>query len=94
MNLALYQIIVPLISFVFLCKAFSLYFSGRKTVRELVSWILVWGAIAVIAVFPSVTDVVAQYLGIKSDINAIVFISLGILFYGVFKLVVIVEDLE
>ena len=92
--MALYQIIVPLLCLLFILKAFSLFFRGRKTIRELLSWCVVWGSIAVIALFPELTNILAQKLGIKSNINAILFISVGVLFYALFRLMIAIDDVQ
>lgn len=94
MNIALYQILVPCFCFVFILKAFSHYFRGEKTIRELISWVIVWGAIAGIAFFPNATSQIALFLGIKSNVNAILFTISGILLYLVFKLMIGLENTE
>ncbi len=94
MDIAVYQIIVPLVALVMVMRAFSRFFRGSKTLRELFGWIAFWGCIAVIAIFPTLTEHLAGVLGIKSNVNAIVFTLLGVLSYLCFKLVVAVEENE
>ncbi len=89
-----YQIIVPILSILMITKALSHTLRGEKTIRELVSWIVVWGGIALIALFPETTDLLARVTGIKSSINALIFIALGILFFVVFKLILVIEKVE
>lgn len=94
MDIAVYQIIVPVVALIMIMRAFSRYFRGEKTIRELIGWILFWGCIAAVAIFPTLTEYLAGVLGIKSNVNAIVFTLLGILSYLSFKLVVAVEENE
>jgi hypothetical protein len=58
------------------------YLSGKNTLFEVVSWCCIWVFIIAVAIVPDIITVyLAKSLGIKSNINAIVFLSLGILFF-------------
>ena len=94
MDIALYQVIVPAVSLIMMMRAFSLFFRGGKTIRELIGWLFFWGCITVVAIFPTLTEYLSGVLGIKSNVNAIVFTILGILSYLCFKMVVSVEENE
>ena len=92
--MALYQIIVPFICLVFIARAISHFLRNEKTIRELVAWIFFWGFIGAIALFPKITEKMAEVLGIKSNVNAILFTMLGIVSYISFKLIVMVENMS
>jgi len=94
MNFPVYQILVPLICLLMILKAGSHYLRKDKTLREFIAWFLFWGLIATVALYPELTTYLAGVLGIKSNVNAVVFTALGILSYLCFKLVVIVERSE
>lgn len=94
MDLALYQIIVPFLCFLLIAKAFSNYFRGKKTIRELIALSIFWLIVALIAIFPFLTEKLAFILGIKSNVNAVVFTSLGILSYICFRLLIVSENQE
>lgn len=94
MNFPLYQIIVPLFCLVMIAKAFSHFLRKDKTMRELVAWFIFWGLIASASLFPEITSYLSSVLGIKSNVNAVVFSTLGILSYLCFKLMVQVENQE
>lgn len=94
MQLALYQIIVPLLCTLLILKAFSNFFRGKKTIRELIALSIFWVLIALIAIFPFLTEKLAFILGIKSNVNALVFTMLGILCYTCFRLLVVSENQE
>lgn len=93
-NFSLYQLIIPFFAGVMVFKAISRFRRGEQTWRELITWILVWGAIAFFALFPKISDRFAGIMGIKSGANAIITAALVILFYIVFKLLVTSENLE
>jgi len=91
---SLYQLIVPLFVALMIMKAISRFRRHQQSWRELVTWVLVWGAIGFLALFPELSDRFASVIGIKSGANAIITAALVILFYIVFKLLVVSENLE
>ena len=94
MNLTMYQIIAPLISFVAVTYAWNLVFRQKKTVWEAILWSIFWAAIATIALVPDSINYLTQATGIKDRENAVLVTFLGILFFIVFYLVVRMEELE
>ncbi len=91
---SLYQLIVPLFVALMIMKAISRFRRHQQSWRELVTWVLVWGGIGFFALFPELSDRFASVIGIKSGANAIITAALVILFYIVFKLLVVSENLE
>ncbi len=78
----IYQILVPLVAILFMYVSVRQYMSGRNTFFEMFSWCFIWFFIIVVAIIPDlITIYLARALGIKSNVNAIVFLSLGILFF-------------
>jgi hypothetical protein len=78
---------VPAIAFLFLFYTALQHVKGRNTVAELLFWVLFWTFTSLLAIFPdAITDRLAKWLGIKSNINAILFLGLGILFFIQFRL--------
>ncbi|PIZ74213.1 hypothetical protein COY07_00995 [Candidatus Peregrinibacteria bacterium CG_4_10_14_0_2_um_filter_43_11] len=89
-----YQIIVPFLALIMIMKAVSRFRRSEQTWRELITWVLVWGAVGFFALFPEISDKFANFVGIKSGANAIITAALVILFYVVFKILVMTENLE
>ena len=94
MSLTPYQIIVPPVSALLIFYAWSLWMRQKKTLWEALLWTIFWGVIAVIAVYPSLLSYIALVTGIKSEVNAVAVISIGILFFAVFYLVIRIEEME
>lgn len=57
-------------------------------------WSLLWLAIGGFVWWPSVTDFFAHTLGIGRGVDALVYISIVGLFYGMFRIYVKMESLE
>lgn len=94
MNLTPYQVVVPLVSLVAITYAWNLMFRQKKTIWEAVLWTLFWGAAAAIALFPNILSYLQWVTGIRSQVNAVLVTSIGILFFMIFYLVVRLEELE
>lgn len=83
----LYQILVPLVCLFFMYDLVRQYLKKNSSLFELIVWMSVWIGISVAALIPDfITGKLANWLGIKSNINAIVFMALGILFFLVYRL--------
>jgi hypothetical protein len=94
MTLTPYQIAVPILSLVAMVYAWNLFLGKKKTLWEALLWTIFWGAIAAIALFPSLLGYLTAVTGIKSQVNAVLATSIGILFFFVFYLIIRMEELE
>ena len=94
MTLTPYQIVVPLLSFIAMMYAWNLVLRQKKTIWEACLWTLFWGMIAVVALFPALLGYLTLATGIKSQENAVVVTSLGIIFFMIFYIVIRLEELE
>ncbi len=87
-----YQILVPLVSLAFWAYTIFQFIKGRASMAELLFWSLFWLLTIALALFPdAITDRLAHWLGIKSNINALLFLSIGILFFLQFRLYFIIK---
>ena len=96
MNIHLYQILILGISSVMLfqgIKEFVKRESGQ-TFLKLGVRLLVWGGLAILAVYPNSTMLVAKFLGITDNINAGVLIGFLLVFLLIFKLLSAIEKIE
>lgn len=94
-QLEIYQWLVPLIAIFFIARTVLQYRADRRTFRGLVIWTTFWVCLAIFALVPNeVSQKLANMLGIKDNVNAIIFIGLGILFFLIFSLSSTVDRLE
>lgn len=94
-SLEIYQWLVPLISVFFIVRTILQYKARRRTFRGLLLWVSFWVLLAVFALVPNaVSQKLATMLGIKDNVNAIIFIGLGMLFFLIFSLSSTVDRLE
>lgn len=94
MTLTPYQIAAPLVSVIALLYAWNLVLRKKKSVIEALFWTVFWGAIAFIALNPSMVSYLSAVTGIQNQESAVIVTFLGILFFMVFYLVIRLEELE
>jgi len=72
------------------------YIRGKsgQTFWKLSVRLAVWGGMALIAIFPDVTNFLANIVGIKGNINAVILTGFILTFLMIFKLLSAIERLE
>lgn len=96
MSIHLYQIIVVAVAFVMIYQGVRNYIQGKsgQTFWKLSIRIIVWGGMAVIAIFPSATNILANIVGLQGNINAVILSGFILIFLMIFKLLSAIEKLE
>lgn len=77
-----------------LARAFSQFRAGRLGLGVLIGWIVLWIAVAAVAVLPWTTTWLAQAVGVGRGVDLVIYVSLAALFYLVFRLFVKIEETE
>lgn len=67
---------------------------GDITSRELLIWLVFWVLVAAAAVNPKGTDVIAQWLGVERGADLLVYLSIIVLFFVAFRLIVKQEKID
>ena len=82
----------------FLVFALSLvilrFIGGTLSFFGLIFWSALFGSSIIAVLFPSITGVIAQSIGIGRGVDAILYASISLLFYLVFRLYIYIEDLR
>ena len=95
MEIRIFQIVVPLIALFFILGSVFRYRKSKITVYEMALGIAFWLAALLVALFPDFfSNGIAHIFGIKSNVNAIIFFYLGILFFIQFKMYFAIRKLE
>lgn len=61
---------------------------------EVTLWLLFWAAVASVVIWPQVTDPVAQYMGVARGADLLVYVSVLVLFFLVFRLLATTHRLD
>lgn len=96
MKIHLYQVIVVAISSVMLTtgiKEFIRRETGQTWMKLLVR-LVVWGGMALIAIYPEFTSWMARIIGIIDNMNAVIMTGFLLVFLLIFKLLSAIEKIE
>jgi hypothetical protein len=87
MQFEVYQILVPLMCVVLIAGLYIRFIRGKTSWQEAITGSLFWLAVMIFALFPdSISNFIARIFGFKSNINAIIFFCLGLIFFFQYKL--------
>jgi hypothetical protein len=95
-NIHLYQVVVVAISSIMLflgIKDFVKREAGQ-TVLKLLVRVVVWGGMALVAVYPDFTYKLSKFMGIVDNITAVVVTGFIFVFLIIFKLLSAIEKIE
>ena len=95
MEIRIFQIIVPLIALYFIVEVLFNYRKSKITLGETVVGMVFWLGALLFALFPDFFSVgIAHLFGIESNVNAIIFFCIGLLFFNQFKMYFILRRQE
>jgi len=90
--------VIQILLLIFILFAISRVFLRFKerviTTPVALFWILIWGAALIGTLLPATTTRLASFFGVGRGVDVIVYISLALLFYLVFRVYVMIEDLR
>ena len=95
-NLRFYQIVVVLVSVTMLYFGLEKYLRRQpnQSLFKLSARFLVWGGMALVALFPMFTNYIARFIGLEGNINAVILIGFLMVFLMIFKILSVVERIE
>ena len=92
MNPRLFQVLIPIIAGFFLIKALWKYYKSHLNIYETFLSLSFWGCILAVALFPdTISKPLAKFLGIKNNVNAILFAGLGLMALVQFRIYILLR---
>ena len=88
------QIIVVLFILFAVSRVFLRFKEKSITLGEFFVWTFIWLAIGVVVLLPHTASLIAHFLGVGRGADAIIYLSLIVLFYGLFRIYVKLEFIE
>lgn len=92
--MTLLQVVVVIFALFALSRAFLRFRDGKITKKELALWLVVWIAAIVVILLPWTTTFLANVLGITRGADFVVYLSIVVLFYLMFRIYVKLESVE
>jgi small membrane protein len=90
----LIQILIIVFALFALSRVFLRFRDNKLTKNEFLFWTLVWLAVVVFAFMPQVTSIVSSILGIGRGVDLVIYLSIIVLFYLMFRLYVKVDSIR
>jgi len=95
MNFDIYRFVVPLIALAYIFRIINQYQGKTRGIKSTVFWTTFWVAITALALIPNqVSFKLAEIFGFRSNVTAIIFVALGLLFIFIFYLSNTIEKME
>lgn len=88
------QVVVVLFALFAFSRTLLRLRDSKISMKEFLLWNIVWVSIAVIVFQPWVTDMVSQKFGISRGIDFVVYITVLVILYLIFRLFVQLESME
>lgn len=88
------KIIIVVFTVFALSRVFLRFREKRVTLVEFLIWSVLWVGITVAAILPQTTTFIADILGVGRGVDAVIYLALLVLFYGMFRLYVKMEHIE
>jgi len=92
--ITLLQIVVVVFAIFAISRAFLRFKDGKVSGKELAFWIVLWGAAIIVVVLPGTSFFFAGIFGIQRGADFVVYMSIVIIFYLLFKLYVKIDSVE
>jgi hypothetical protein len=90
----LIQVIIIIFALFALSRAFLRFKDNALTKTEFLFWTAIWLTIIIVSFIPNLTTSVSNLFGIGRGMDLIVYISIIVLFYLIFRIYVKTESLE
>lgn len=96
MNLHLYQVVILVVAGVMIYQGFAKFLKHQsgQSILKLSTRVFIWGGMATIVLFPAVTNMLASFIGIADNMNAVILTGFIFIFLMIFKLLSAIERLE
>ena len=88
------QILAIVVMVFGIVRTISLFRERRLSAVWFVFWVIIWGGVGVVAFVPKIASQVADFLGVGRGIDVLVYVSILLLFYLIFRIYLRLESIE
>jgi len=94
MNIQPIQIIAIIFSLFAISRVFLRYRDKKLTINKFVFWGIIWAALIILTLFPNLTSPISDVLGFGRGLDLLIYLSIALLFYMVFRMYVKIDEQE
>jgi len=88
------QIFVSILVLVVLFEVYRSFYKKELSKLSFVFWLIIWCSIFTIVWYPNITQYIATLFNIRRAIDSVVYLSIVIMFYLLFRVLLKLERLE
>ena len=88
------QIILLLFILFFLSRVYLRSKEKVIPVKTALFWVVVWIVAIIGIIHPAVTSSIARFFGVGRGVDVIIYVAISLLFYLVFRIYVMIEDIR
>ncbi len=90
----LIQAIIIIVVVLIISRIFLQFKSKKINLRELVFWTVLWLLLVVVVLLPQTVNLLADYMGVGRGVDVVIYLSIIVLFYIIFRIFARLEKLE
>lgn len=90
----LIQGIILIVVLLVIIRIFWQYRAKKINIKELVFWTIFWLAVGLVVLWPQSINILADYLGVGRGVDVVIYLSLLLVFYIIFRIFVRFDKLE
>jgi len=91
-NITLIQVLIMIFALFAWSRAILRLKSKNIGLGELLFWSIIWIAVIVVALFPEIISNLSEIAGVGRAVDLVVYVSIIVLFYLIFRLYVIIDS--
>ena len=88
------QIVLLIFILFFLSRVFLRFREKVISTKNALFWTIIWISALIGVILPGTTTKIASFFSVGRGVDAIIYIALSVLFYLVFRIYVMIEDLR
>ncbi|MBI4435262.1 DUF2304 family protein [Candidatus Uhrbacteria bacterium] len=92
--MSIIQVLIILFALFAITRTGRQFQKGAVTRRWLLFWMLFWIVAGVVAALPKTADALARVVGVGRGADVVIYLSLIVIFYLIFRLYVKIEQVE
>lgn len=90
----LIQLILSLFLLFAIAKVAMRYRDRVISLQEFILWTIFWLLVGLVVIFPEITSLVANLVGVGRGVDLVIYLAVLILFYLVFRILVRLDKIE
>ena len=88
------QILITGFGLFAISRSYLRFKNNNESIFEFLIWIVIWTSIIIVVFVPKITQIPAKILGIGRGVDALVYLSIVVILYSVYRIYAKIEKIE